>query len=190
MQPGSVGSSTPGINAWQQLQQVQLQKAASEAAAPPEESVAEVATPEDLLTLAARFKVHPDVLAAKDSGDGQKKSEMTIALVPEKDKAALEGQGVVFPEIEEVRSDEGMQPGGRLDLVPVEATSNPKTTHILQTLEVDKSLLEANAEGQRPIDNFYAQLIPNGASVLPEGHFGVPEGTIVRTTSGMLTFLS
>lgn len=179
MQPGSVGSSASGINAWQQQQQVQQQKAAGEAAAPPEEAVADVSSPEDLLTLAARFKVHPDALAAKDTGEGQMKSEMTIALVPEKDKAALESQGVVFPEIEEVRSDAGMQPGGRLDLVPVDATGNPKTTHILQTLEVDKSLLEANAEGQRPIDDYYAQLIPNGSTVLPEGFFGVPDGTVV-----------
>ena len=178
MQPGSVGSSSGGYNVRQQ-QQLQAQKSAGETGVVPEEMVETTAAPEDLLTLAARFKVHPDALAAKDTGDGQMKSEMTIALVPEKDKAALQSQGVVFPEIEEVRSDAGMQPGGRLDLVPVDGTGNPQTTHILQTLEVNKSLLEANAEGQRPIDDYYAQLLPNGATVVPEGHFAVPDGTMV-----------
>lgn len=177
MQPGSVGNSSSGVNPWQQQQQ--LQKAAGEPEAPLEELPTEVAQPEDRLTLAARFKVHPEALAAKETGEGQMKSEMTIALVPEKDKEALASQGVVFPEIEEVRSDAGMQPGGRLELVPLDGTGNPKTTHILQTLEIDRSLLEAHSDGTRLIDDYYAQLIPNGSTVLPEGFFGVPDGTVV-----------
>lgn len=178
MQPGSVGSSSAGYSVRQQ-QQLQAQKSAEAVEAASQEPVEGSAVPEDRLTLAARFKVHPDALAAKDTGDGKMKSEMTIALVPEKNKAELQAQGVVFPEIEEVRSDAGMQPGGRLDLVPVDGTGNPQTTHILQTLEVNKSLLETNAEGQRPIDDYYAQLLPNGSTVVPEGHFAVPDGTVV-----------
>lgn len=135
--------------------------------------------PTESVTLAARFHTTSDVLQTEEVGDGQVRSKMTIALVPQKNQAELEKQGVVFPEIEEVRSNEGLSPEGRLELVPVDGTGNPATTHILQTLEVDKSQLVKDAQGHALIDDYTAALVPEGGSILAKGWFGVPDGTQV-----------
>jgi hypothetical protein len=142
-----------------------------------EQSVAEA--PKEEVTLAARFKTTTDALQTEDAGNGQLRSKMTIALAPQSSQAELEKLGVIFPEIEEVRSNQGLRPDGRLELVPVDGTGNPETAHILQTLEVPKSAFVKDADGNAPIDSMTAKLLREGDSVIPKGWFGVAEGTVI-----------
>ena len=189
MQPGSIGAASSSA---QQQQQIAAQKAAERKAveltdrdqealpsAPRPEVEPEPPVPQEKVTLAARFQVAADALQAKDAGPDGSHSDMTIALVPQNDQAELEKRGVVFPDLEEVRSNEGLMSDGRLEIVPVNGTGNPNTTHILQTLEVDRSFIEKDANGKAPIDDYIAQLIEKGSTVVPAGYFAVPEGSQV-----------
>jgi hypothetical protein len=175
MQSGSVGQGvnqgfTPGIKP------VKLGSAGQAAAQPPVEVPQEVETPKEEVTLAARFKTTVEDMQIEDLGNGQQRSNVELALVPKQDKEKFAAMGVVFPEVEEVRSNAGLQPDGRLELVPLDGTGNPETTHILQTLEVPKAALEPNADGLAPIDSMTARLLAEGETVLPKDWVGAPQG--------------
>ncbi len=177
MQSGSVGGSQPQYSI--RKPQISYGSAESPAVAPEPEAVVTPEVPKEEVTLAARFKTTTEALQSEDAGNGQLRSKMTIALVPYAKQAELEQHGVMFPEIEEVRSNIGLSPEGRLELVPVDGTGNPETTHILETLEVPKSHLVKDAQGHAPIDDLTAHLVERGSTVIPQGWFGVPEGTAV-----------
>jgi hypothetical protein len=130
------------------------------------------------VTLAARFTTTTEALQTEDAGNGQLRSKMTIALAPQANQAELEKLGVIFPEVEEVRSNQGLQADGRLELVPVDGTGNPETTHILQTLEVQRAALVKDADGVAPIDKLTAKLVGEGETVIPKGWVAAPEGSV------------
>lgn len=175
MQAGPVGGSTP---------QYGVRKLPPGDTPSPESSPLQdeptTSVPEETVTLAARFRTTAESLQTEDAGNGQLRSKMTIALAPQASQEELRKLGVVFPEIEEVRSNQGLSPDGRLELVPVDGTGDPETTFVLQTHEVKKSDLVADpATGRAPIDGMVSMLVPEGTQVLPQGHFGVPDGTVV-----------
>lgn len=177
MQSGSVGqgvnpSFSPG------LKPVRLGNAGEKA---PEVPVkAPIETPKEEVTLAARFKTTVEDMQIEDLGNGQQRSNVELALVAKQDKEKFAAMGVVFPEVEEVRSNAGLQPDGKLELVPVDGTGNPETTHILQTLEVPKAALVPDASGVAPIDTLTARLLAEGETVLPKDWVGAPQGYEVK----------
>jgi hypothetical protein len=125
--------------------------------------------PQESVTLAAKFKVRPEALEIESLGNGESRSKRTLALVPEADRAKLEKLGVVFPDLEEVRSTEGLSADGRLEIVPVNGTGNANTTYVLRPHEVDNALLQKGDDGTAPIDGYIAQLLPEGTAMAPQG---------------------
>lgn len=172
MQAGQVGGSSGGFGA--KKIKVNPDPVAEQAVQP--EAQAQPEVPSEPVDLAALFTTTKDALRTSDQGNGQQRSEMTIALVPQDKQAELEKLGAVFPEIKQVRSNEGLDADGRLEVVSVHGTGNPETTNVLQPMEVAKSDLVRNEEGVAPIDSKTAHLLDEGEFVVPKGTQVAPAG--------------
>lgn len=177
MQAGQVGGSSGGFGARKirvnpDPGAEQVEKQVEKQAVQPEAQ-----PPSVPVDLAAVFTTTKDALRAKDQGDGRQQSEMTLALVPQDKKADLEKIGVVFPtQIKDVRSSEGLDADGRLEVVSVQGTGNPETINVLQPMEVAKTDLVRNQDGVAPIDSKKAHLLSEGEFIVPEDTVVAPKG--------------
>ena len=181
MQAGQIGGSSGGFGAKKiKVNPDPVTEQVEKQAAP--EPQPEVGEPVDL---AALFTTTTDKLqASEQDANGQQRSEMTIALVPQSKQAELEKLGAVFPEIKQVRSSEGLDADGRLELVSVPGTGNPETTNVVQPFAVPKSDLIVDADGVAPIDSKAAHLLNQGEFIAPEGSRITPKGyDFVKKTS-------
>ena len=130
--------------------------------APQEQSV-----PTEKVAFGAVMDVSPDALQVKDDGKGGYESEMTLAFVKKSDRERLEKEGAIFPEVGQAVLGDGIGADGSLEVVSNYDTENPISKNIGASIEVEKSLLEADETGARPIDSHRPIFLADGEDVLP-----------------------
>ena len=118
-----------------------------------EQAPQEQAVPTEKVAFGAVMDVSPDALQVKDDGKGGYESEMTLAFVKKSDRERLEKEGAIFPEVGQAVLGDGIGADGSLEVVSNYDTENPISKNIGASIEVDKSLLEADETGARPIDS-------------------------------------
>ena len=127
----------------------------------------EQAAPTEKVAFGAVMDVSPEALQVTDDGKGGYESEMTLAFVKKSDRERLEKEGAIFPEVGQAVLGDGIGADGSLEVVSNYDTENPTSKNIGASIEVDKSLLQADETGARPIDSHRPIFLADGEDVLP-----------------------
>ncbi len=134
----------------------------------------------DSLPLGIVVDVAPDALRTTDDGKGGYESAMTLAFVNKDDRARLEKEGAIFPEVKQAILGDGVGPEGRIEAVALHDTNNSETVNVARTHEVPKELLEVDPEtGQPKLENFTPTLLAQGEGILGANSMSVPKGSVV-----------
>ena len=132
-----------------------------------EQTSQEQAVPTERVAFGAVMDVSPDALQVKDDGKGGYESEMTLAFVKKSDRERLEKEGAIFPEVGQAVLGDGIGADGSLEVVSNYDTENPTSKNVGASIEVDKSLLEPDETGARPLDSHRPIFLADGEDILP-----------------------
>lgn len=131
-------------------------------------------TPEDTLPLG--FVVDADSKVLEQDKDGN--YVRTLAFVKTADKAKLEQEGAVFPEMKNALLGDGVGPNGSIEVVAVYDTGKSDTKNIARTVEIDKKLDEIDpATGAPKYESMNPVLLAQGEGILGADSKAVPKGT-------------
>lgn len=121
--------------------------------------------------LGARITVPSKIFEGPPDETGVQTTTHTIGLIPYENMDEALAAGVILPDIDQVNSKAGLGPRGRLEVMTLPDTNNPKTVAIAVPMEIPADSQHIDpATGKAPIEDMEARLVPRDAEIVPKFH--------------------